>query len=62
VSISRSGKSRPKAENCRKILRSYGYEGFSVEECIKDWCKKQYTTAGLVKYYEAYYNEKHDNT
>ena len=55
--ISRTDKSKPKEEDCRKILSNYGYEGFSVEECIKDWCSKQYTTAGLVKYYEAYYNK-----
>ena len=59
VSISRSGKDRPKKENCRKILSSYGYTGSSVEECIEDWCSNQYTTAGLVKYYEAYYNKKY---
>ena len=55
VSISRSGKDKPKKENCRKILSGYGYTGSSVEECIEDWCSNQYTTAGLVKYYEAYY-------
>ena len=55
MSISRSGKDRPKEENCRKILSGYGYAGSSVEECIEDWCSNQYTTAGLVKYYEAYY-------
>ena len=57
VSISRTGKDRPKKENCLKILSSYGYTGSSVEECIEEWCSKQYTTAGLVKYYEAYYNK-----
>ena len=55
MSISRTGKDKPKKENCRKILSGYGYTGSSVEECIEDWCSNQYTTAGLVKYYEAYY-------
>ena len=27
----------------------------SIYECADDWVKKQYTTSGLVKYYEAYY-------
>ena len=28
----------------------------SIYECADDWCSKQVTTSGLVKYYEAYYN------
>ena len=55
MSISRTGKNKPKEEDCRKILSNYGYTGSSVEDCIKDWCSNQNTTAGLVKYYEAYY-------
>ena len=55
MTISRTGKDKPKEEDCRKILAAYGYSGSSVEECIEEWCNKQYTTAGLVKYYEAYY-------
>ena len=27
----------------------------SIYECAHEWCEKQYTTSGLVKYYEAYY-------
>ena len=59
MTISRTGKDRPKEKDCRKILTGYGYTGSSVEKCIEDWCNNQYTTAGLVKYYEAYYNKKH---
>jgi len=55
MSISRTGKNKPKEEDCRKILSNYGYTGSSVEDCIKNWCSNQHTTAGLVKYYEAYY-------
>ena len=28
----------------------------SIYECVDEWSAKQVTTAGLVKYYEAYYN------
>ena len=29
----------------------------SIYECADDWCCKFKTTAGLVKYYETYYNK-----
>ena len=28
----------------------------SIYECADDWVSKQVTTAGLIKYYEAYYS------
>ena len=31
------------------------YSNKSIYECADDWVKRQYTTSGLVKYYEAYY-------
>ena len=31
------------------------YSNTSIYECADDWVKRQYTTSGLVKYYEAYY-------
>ena len=41
-----------------KILMSkYGHEGNNkaIYECADDWCSKQVTTSGLIKYFEAYY-------
>ena len=51
-------------ESALKILMAqFGNDGKSVYECAEDWCSKQYTTAGLVKYYEAYYStEQNDET
>ena len=43
-----------------KILMSkYGHEGNNkaIYECADEWCGKFKTTAGLVKYYETYYNK-----
>ena len=34
------------------------YSNQSIYECADDWCGKQVTTAGLVKYYEAYYTNR----
>ena len=31
------------------------YSNQSIYECADDWVKRQYTTSGLVKYYESYY-------
>ncbi len=40
-----------------RILSKYGYSGSSVEECAEEWVSKGHvTTGGLVKYYQAYYN------
>ena len=47
------------------LFKNFGngdYANKSIYECADEWCSKQVTTAGLVKYYEAYYNDKHDNT
>ena len=33
-----------------------------IYECAHEWSEKQVTTSGLVNYYKAYYNSKHDNT
>ena len=32
-------------------------ENRSIYECADDWVSKQVTTAGLIKYYEAYYSK-----
>jgi hypothetical protein len=29
----------------------------SIYECADDWVSKQVSTAGLIKYYEAYYSK-----
>ena len=29
----------------------------SIYECADDWVSKQISTAGLIKYYEAYYSK-----
>ena len=29
----------------------------AIYECADEWCSKFTTTAGLVKYYETYYNK-----
>ena len=40
------------------LLKNFGHlnDNRSIYECADDWCSKQVTTSGLVKYYEAYYN------
>ena len=30
----------------------------TIYECADEWCKKQHTTNGVVKYYKAYYNNR----
>ena len=44
-------------EQAIKIL----YKNFGQDDTIytsaDEWCKKQSTTAGLVSYYKAYYNQ-----
>ena len=43
------------------LFKNYGkgdYSNQSIYECADDWCSKQVTTAGLVKYYEAYYTRR----
>ena len=43
------------------LFKNFGtgdYSNQSIYECADDWCSKQVTTAGLVKYYEAYYTRR----
>ena len=40
-----------------KILLSKFDDNRSIYECADDWCSKQVTSHGVVKYYEAYYNK-----
>ena len=40
-----------------KILLSKFDENKSIYECADDWCSKQVTSHGVVKYYAAYYNK-----
>ena len=43
------------------LFKNFGtgdYSNQSIYECADDWCGKQVTTAGLVKYYEAYYTNR----
>ena len=47
-----------RADALRILMAQFGNDGKSVYECADEWCSKQYTTAGLVKYYEAYYSKK----
>ena len=52
-----------KADALRILMAQFGSNPHLVYECAEDWCSKQYTTAGLVKYYEAYYStEQNDET
>ena len=47
------------------LFKNFGdgkYSNQSIYECADDWCGKQVTTNGLVSYYKAYYNGKHDYT
>ena len=40
------------------LFKKFGdgdYSNRFIYECADEWCSKQCTTAGLVKYYEAYY-------
>tara|TARA_B100000287_G_scaffold361722_1_gene354635 strand:+ start:325 stop:594 length:270 start_codon:yes stop_codon:yes gene_type:complete len=48
----------------RILMGNFGTSGptASIYECANEWCQKQATTSGLVSYYKAYYNGKHDNT
>ena len=42
------------------LFKNFGegkYSSRSIYECADDWCSKQVTTAGLVKYYETYYTK-----
>ena len=42
------------------LFKNFGsgdYSNQSIYACADDWCSKQVTTAGLVKYYEAYYTK-----
>ena len=40
------------------LFKNFGngdYSNQSIYECADDWCSKQVTSHGVVKYYEAYY-------
>ncbi len=41
------------------LLKNFGNtsNNRTIYECADDWCCKFKTTAGLVKYYETYYNK-----
>ena len=42
------------------LFKNFGkgnYSNQSIYECADEWCSKFTTTAGLVKYYETYYNK-----
>ena len=39
------------------ILLKKFYDNRSIYECADDWVSKQVSTAGLIKYYEAYYSK-----
>ena len=44
-------------EQAIKILyKNFGQDD-TISTCADEWCKKQSTTAGLVSYYKAYYNQ-----
>ncbi len=51
-------------ESLRLLMANFGHTGpsASIYNCANEWCQKQATTSGLVSYYKAYYNGKHDNT
>jgi len=51
-------KMKQRADALKILMAQFGSDGKSVYECADEWCSKQYTTAGLVKYYEAYYSKK----
>ncbi len=40
------------------LLKNFSHtnDNRSIYECADDWCSKQVSTSGLVKYYKAYYN------
>ena len=41
------------------LFKTFGegkYSSQSIYECADDWCSKQVTSHGVVKYYEAYFN------
>ncbi len=43
------------------LFKNFGdgsYSNRSIYECADEWCSKQVTTSGLVKYYKAYYSSK----
>ncbi len=44
-------------EQAIKILyKNFGQDD-TIYTCAEEWSKKQVTTAGLVNYYKAYYNQ-----
>tara|TARA_Y100000287_G_C14201025_1_gene345417 strand:+ start:92 stop:259 length:168 start_codon:yes stop_codon:yes gene_type:complete len=51
----------PQELSLRQKVLSILYKEFgnkdSIYECADEWCGKQNTTHGVVKYYKAYYNK-----
>ncbi len=37
------------------LMSKFPNRNLSIYKCADDWCEKFKTTAGLVKYYETYY-------
>ena len=48
-------KMKLRRETLAILLKNFD-DNKSIYECADEWCSKQVTTSGLVKYYEAYYN------
>tara|TARA_B100000902_G_scaffold371646_1_gene397905 strand:+ start:894 stop:1085 length:192 start_codon:yes stop_codon:yes gene_type:complete len=38
------------------LYKEFGQDD-AIYACADEWCKKQVTTAGIVNYYKAYYNQ-----
>ena len=57
-------KMKLRAEALAILMKHFGegpydeYPNRSIYECANEWCSKQDTTSGLVKYYEAYYESR----
>ena len=57
-----------RAECLKILLKTYGniniheatYSTQDIYECADEWCRKQYTTSGLVAYFKAYYVKNED--
>ena len=57
-----------RAECLGILLKNYGniniheatYSNKDIYECADEWCRKQYTTSGLVAYFKAYYVQNED--
>ncbi len=57
-------KMKLRAEALTILIKHFGegpydeYPNRSIYECANEWCSKQDTTSGLVKYYQAYYESR----